>query len=175
MTQAEPTLVELIRYNQWANEQLLTICAGLEKDTVSTPIPGAYGSIHRTLGHMLYAEADYIGRITGAQPQPPFKWQEGPSLEQLREFATQVGQAFLDLVERVPATQMVHEEENDLFIDYHARQLFMQLIIHGVEHRTNVTTQLAALGVALPELDGWGNLFAHGERFDLRQGKLSER
>ena len=172
MTQPEPTLVELVRYNQWANEQVLTICIGLERDKVSTPIPGAYGSIHRTLGHMLYAEADYIGRITGTQPQPPFKWEEGPSLEQLRDFATQVGQAFLDVIERVPPTQIVHEEENGLFIDYHARQLYMQLVIHGIEHRTNVTTQLATLVLALPSLDGWGNLFAHGDPFGLREGKV---
>lgn len=172
MTQPEPTLVELIRYNQWANEQVLTICIGLDKEKVSTPIPGAYGSIHRTLGHMLYAEADYIGRITGAQPQPPFKWEEGPSLEQLRDFAAQVGQAFLEVVERTEPTQMVHEEENGLFIDYQARQLFMQLVIHGIEHRTNVTTHLTMLGVALPELDGWGNLFAHPDRFELREGKV---
>lgn len=168
----ESTLIELIRYNQWANEQVLDICLTLEKAQVSTPIPGAYGTIHRTLGHMLYAEADYIGRITGTQPQPPFVWQDGPSLAELRAFATQVGQAFLELVERVPATQNVHEEENGLFINYQARQLFMQLVIHGIEHRTNVTTYLTTLGVALPELDGWGYLFAHGDRLGLSEGKV---
>lgn len=170
--QPEPTLNELIQYNQWANQQLLTVCIGLAKDQVSTPIPGAYGSVHRTFGHMLYAEADYIGRITGAQPQPPFRWEDGPSLEQLHAFAGQVGQAFLDVVQSVPSTQNVHEEENGLTMDYQARQLFMQLIIHGIEHRINITTYLNTLGVALPELDGWGYLFAHGDRFGLREGKV---
>lgn len=170
--QPEPTLIELIKYNQWANQQLLTVCLGLDKSQVSAPIPGAYGSVHRTFGHMLYAEADYIGRITGAQPQPPFRWEDGPSLEELHAFAAQVGQAFLDVAQSVPPTQNVHEEENGLTMDYAARQLFMQLIIHGIEHRINITTYLNTLGVALPELDGWGYLFAYGDRFGLREGKV---
>lgn len=166
----ESTLLELLRYNTWANQALLTICLGLTPEQVSTPIPGAYGTVHRTFGHLLYAEADYIGRITGQQPQPPFRWEDGPSLELLLAFAGQVGQAFLDVVEAVAPTQNVHEEEGDLTMDYHARLLFMQAIIHGIEHRINITTYLNTLGVALPELDGWGYLFAHRGRFDLKEG-----
>lgn len=169
--QPELTLIELLRYNQWANQQLLSVCLGLDQSQVSAPIPGAYGSVHRTFGHLLHAEADYIGRITGARPEPPFRWEDGPSLEQLQAFAAQVGQAFLDVVERVPPTQNVHEEEDGLTMDYHARQLFMQVIIHGIEHRINITTYLNTLGIALPELDGWGYLFAYGDRFGLSEGK----
>jgi len=166
----ESTVLELLRYNTWANQALLTICLGLTPEQISTPIPGAYGTVHRTFGHLLYAEADYIGRITGQQPQPPFRWEDGPGLDQLLAFAGQVGEAFLDVVERVAPTQNVHEAEGDLTMDYHARLLFMQAIIHGIEHRINITTYLNTLGVALPELDGWGYLFAHRDRFDLKEG-----
>jgi uncharacterized damage-inducible protein DinB len=168
--QPESTLLELIRYNQWATQQLLMICMGLDESQLTTPIPGAYGTVRRTFDHLLQAEADYIGRITGTRPAPPFRWEDGTSLEQLHAFAGQLGQAFRDVIERVPPTQNVHEEENGLTMDYHARHLFMQVITHGIEHRVNITTHLNALGVALPELDSWGYLFAHAERFDLREG-----
>lgn len=168
--QPEPTLVELIRYNNWANAQILAICQKLSADQLATVAPGTYGSIHRTLGHMIRAEAIYIGRITSQRPQPPFKWEDGPALADIAAFAPRVADALLDVVQRTPPTQIVREEENGLFLEYEARHLFMQAINHGIEHRTNITTILASLGVALPDMDGWGYLFAHRDRFKLQEG-----
>ncbi len=170
--QPESTLLEFLRYNQWANQLLLTVCQSLSEDQLAAPIPGAYGSIRATFRHLLRAEADYIGRITGARPEPPFNWDDAPTLQAQHDYAGQLGQAFLDLVARVPPTQNVHEEENGLWIEYQARQLFMQHVIHGIEHRINISTHLNTLGVALPEMDNWGYLFTHGDRFALREGRV---
>src|SRR5258706_6501620 len=169
--QPEPTLVELIRYNTWANQKVMAVCLTLNESQVSAPIPGAYGSIHRTFGHLLWAEADYIKRITGRAPQPPFNWEEEPSLPELAAVVAQLGAAFLDVVQRVPPAQIVHEEEEGKFLDYQAGQLFMQVINHGIEHRTNITTYLNSQGIALPEVDGWGYMFAHRERFEVKEGE----
>lgn len=172
-TQPEPTLVEFIHYNTWANQQVLAACQAASDSQLAAKIPGAYGSIRETFGHMLWAEAEYIRRITGAPPQPPFQWEAGPSLAELSAFAAQVGQAYLDLLQRVPPTQMVHEEENGQFLDYQARQLFMQVINHGIEHRTNVTTFLNSLGIPVPEIDGWGYMFKHREWFAVQEGNVA--
>jgi uncharacterized damage-inducible protein DinB len=168
--QPEPTLVELIRYNNWANAQILAICEKLTDDQLATAAPGTYGTIHRTLGHMIAAEADYIGRITGNRPQPSFKWEDGLALADIATFASHVADALLDVVQHTPPPKIVREEEDGLFIEYEARHLFMQAINHGIEHRTNITTILAGLGIALPEMDGWGYLFAHPDRFRLKEG-----
>lgn len=173
-TQPETMLVELIRYNTWANAQLLAICLQQSDALLATPIPGAYGSIHRTVGHMLHAEADYYGRITGQRLLPVTPWEQSPGLAELAAFAAQVGAAFLDLAQRVPLTQMVHEEENGLWLDYQTLQLYMQLINHGISHRTDIGTFLNQHGVALPELDNWGYMFAHPERFSMKEGKTGE-
>jgi uncharacterized damage-inducible protein DinB len=169
-TQPEPTLIELIRYNNWANAQVLAACQALTADQLATAAPGAYGTIHETLGHIIYAEADYIGRLTGNRPQPAFKWQEGPSVADLSVFAEQVAHALLDAVRRIPPDHMVHEEEDDQTMDYQARFLFLQVINHGIEHRTNITTILSgALGLPELEVDGWGYLFSHPDRFALQE------
>ena len=162
----EPTLVELIRYNNWANAQILAICQNLAADQVATAAPGAYGTIRDTLQHMVRAEADYVARLHGQ----PFKWEAPPTLADLAAVAAQAASALLEAVQRIPPTQMVHEEEGDLFLDYQARQLFMQAINHGIEHRTNITTILSSLGIATPEIDGWGYLFAHPDRFEMKEG-----
>ena len=168
--QPETTLVELIRFNNWANAQIIAACQELTPDQLATAAPGAYGSIHRTLGHILAAEADYVGRMTGDGPQPPFRWEDGPGLAAIAAFAGQVADALLDAVQRIPPTHLVHEEENGQFIDYQARHLYIQTIDHGIEHRTNITTILSGLGLPAPEVDGWAYLFSHPDRFELKEG-----
>jgi uncharacterized damage-inducible protein DinB len=171
-TQPETTLIELIRYNNWANAQILAVCQELTDEQLAATVPGTYGSIHETLGHMIYAEADYISRLTGESPQPPFRWQDGPSVAKIFAFSSQVAKALLDAVRRIPSTYIVHEEEDGNFIDYQARLLFIQTINHGIEHRTNVTTILSSLGLPAPEVDGWGYLMSHPEKFELKEGSF---
>jgi len=170
--QPETTLLELIRYNNWANTQVFAACQKLTLDQLAATAPGAYGTIHRTLGHIIYAEADYVGRITGERPQPPFRWEDGPAVADISAFAVQVAVALLDAAQRTAPTHLVHEEEDGKFIDYQARHLFMQAINHGIEHRTNITTILSGLGLPTPEVDGWGYLFSHPDQFGLKEGTL---
>lgn len=168
--QPEKILVEMIQYNNWANQQLLAICQGLPGEALAASAPGAYGSIHRTLGHMIAAEADYVGRLTGEEPARPFEWEDRPSVAEMAGFAQVVGEAMLAAIQRIQPEQMVHEEEDGNYVDYQASVLFMQTIEHGVEHRTNITTILNSLGVALPELDIWGYATSNPERVKWQEG-----
>lgn len=167
--QPDSFLVELIRYNNWANKEVLAACENLTVEQFTASIPGGYGGIYATLAHLILAEADYIGRLTGQSPQPPFDWQDRPPLREVAAYAEQVGAALLDAVRRVAPTDIVHEEEDGNTIDYQARGLFLQAINHGIEHRTNVTTILSSLGLEAPEVDGWGYIFAHPETFRLQE------
>jgi uncharacterized damage-inducible protein DinB len=171
-SQPESTLVELIRYNNWANAQILAACQELTADQLAAAAPGTYGSIHETLGHIMHAEADYVGRLTGDHLQPPFKWEDGPSLTDLSAFADEVADALLDAVQGIAPGHVVHEEEDGLFVDYQARVLFIQVINHGIEHRTNITTILSGLGLPTPEVDGWGYAWSHPDRFEVEEGSL---
>jgi|GEM_PF-702647 len=167
-TQPEPTMVEFVLYNQWANKQLLTICMKLDESLLTAGISGAYGSILDTFGHLLRAEAGFLKRIHGTYPQPAFKWREGPSLAQMATYADQVAEAFMDTLQRVPPTQNVHEEGDGWTFDYQARLIFMSLVYHGVAHRTDITTFLNGRAVVLPELDVWAYQAAHPDRFQAK-------
>lgn len=169
-TQPEPTLVELIRYNNWANRKVLDACLNLSESELDAVMPGAYGSIRNTLQHILRGEALYIFRMTGAGPQPPAKWENGASVAEMSAFATEVGQALMDTVQRVRPIDQVYEEEDGQKIHYQARFLFMQAIDHGIEHRTNITTLLNSRQKSSPEVDGWAYLWAHPERFEAELG-----
>jgi uncharacterized damage-inducible protein DinB len=167
--QPDSTLVELIRYNNWANAQVFDACLKLTGEQSAATTPGTYGSIHATLGHMIAAEADYINRLTGDGPKPPFRWEDEPALEDIFAFSKIVAGALLDAIQRVPPDHIVHEEEDGNTMDYKASLLFIQVIDHGIEHRTNVTTILSGMGLPALEVDGWGYLFSHPDRFALKE------
>lgn len=165
----EPTLVELIRYNNWANAMVLEACQKLSEEQLAGSAPGSYGSIHATLGHILAAEADYIQRLTGRGPQPRFRWDDKPGLDEMIAFSRLVAGALLEAVQRIPPDHLVHEQEGGNTIDYKASLLFIQVINHGIEHRTNVTTILSGMDLQAPEVDGWGYLVTHPETFALKE------
>jgi uncharacterized damage-inducible protein DinB len=172
-TQPEPTLVEFIRYNQWANQQLLSICMNLDDTLLTVDIQGTAGSILETFGHLLRAEAGFLKRIHGTSPQPTFKWEDEPGLPQMATFSAQVSEAFMDTIQRTSPTANVHEEAPGWTFNYQARLIFMSLAYHGIAHRTDMTTFLNNQGVALPELDIWGYQEAYPDRFQAKLTKVA--
>ncbi len=170
--QPEPTMLELFLYNHWANQELMTLCLGLSDELVTASIPGTYGSIRDTFAHLLQAEVSFLKRIHGIYPQPGFKWEENPGLSQMLAYETVLHETLLETLQRVPATQNVHEESDSWTFDYQARLIFMSVIYHGIAHRTDITTLLNNQGIKLPELDVWGYEAAHPERFQARMVKI---
>lgn len=165
----ESMLVEFIRYNNWANAQVFAACLALSESQLAAKAPGAYGSIHATIGHIVSAEQDYIRRLVGSTPQPPFDWETEPDVADIVAFSSLVADALLDAVQRVPPEHIVHEEWDGNTIEYKSSLLFLQIIDHGIEHRTNITTILSGLGLPELEVDGWGYLNTHPDQFALKQ------
>lgn len=52
----EATLVELIRYNNWANAQILAACQQLAADQLAAAADGAVGARRDTLEHIIRKE-----------------------------------------------------------------------------------------------------------------------
>ena len=53
------------RYNRWANRRVHDACEGLDRDAYLAQRPSFFGSIHRTLNHILVAYLIWMGRIAG--------------------------------------------------------------------------------------------------------------
>ncbi len=54
------------RYNRWMNEKIYALCAERLDDAARKLDRGAFfGSIHRTLNHLLLADRVWLGRFTG--------------------------------------------------------------------------------------------------------------
>jgi uncharacterized damage-inducible protein DinB len=164
----DTTLAEFIRYNNWANQQVLAVCQKLSDEQLAATMAGAYGTIRDTLEHIVRSEAGYAGLLTGTRPQPSFKWEDRPALAEMTAFAAQVGQALEDAAYHLGPTDQVFQEWNGRKLHYEALAVFIQIINHGIEHRTNITTILSHDQQPRPDVDGWGYLWAHVDRFNLK-------
>lgn len=169
-TQPEKSLAEFILYNNWANQQVIAACRNLDQDQLATSLPGAYGTIRDTLEHIIRAEAFYLRLLTGTRLLPSYQWADKPDLAVISEYAVEVGQALVDAVQNVRPEDMVYEDADDGKFQYQALAIFIQIINHGIEHRTNITTILNAGGLTPPEVDGWGYLVSNPARFDYLEG-----
>ena len=165
---SQSTLKEFILYNNWANQEVLRACQNLSADQMEAVIPGAYGTVRGTLQHIIGAEAHYVNLLTGSSPELPFKWEARPDLADVAAYATQVGDALLAAAEHVLPTARVVEEADGKQFYYQALAVFIQIINHGVEHRTNITTILNQGPQTPPKVDGWGYLDTHLDRFELK-------
>jgi uncharacterized damage-inducible protein DinB len=172
--QLEPTMIEFFQYNHWANQELMGICKSLNDEIITASIPGSYGSIRDTFAHILKAEISFLKRIHGVYPGPDFEWEDNPSLTQMMTYEPSLNEALLETLQRVPATQNVHEEGDGWTFDYQARLIFMSVVYHGIAHRTDITTVLNNRGVRLPELEVWGYQSAYPERFQARVFKTGQ-
>jgi uncharacterized damage-inducible protein DinB len=165
---SESTFMEFILYNNWANQRVLEACQKLSEDQLETVIPGAYGTIRGTLEHIIRGETFYLKLLTGSFPQPLFKWEDRPGLAEMTGYAAQVGKALVDMTQHTLPTDQVGEEYEGKLFHYQALAVFIQIINHGVEHRTNITTILNQDLYPPPDVDGWGYLNAHPDRFELK-------
>ncbi len=55
----------LARYNHWANERLYAACRALDDDAYFANRGAFFGSIHRTLNHILVGDRAWLGRLEG--------------------------------------------------------------------------------------------------------------
>lgn len=160
--------VEFVRYHQWANLKVFDACAGLSDDQLATSAPGAYGTIRETLEHIVRADSYYVSLFIGQRPQPPFQWEDKPSLAEVRAFAREVGEMLIRAAERATPDDVFHEKGDSSRPAHPTMPLWIQVINHGVEHRTNITTILSQLGmegISDDFVDGWAYLISHPEKF----------
>ena len=163
-SQSAGTIAEFARYNVWANLQLLMLCEGLSEAQLQTSAPGAYGTIYDTLVHIVKADGLYIRLLGGPETPPPFRWEDKPPVADIRRYAESLGPILIETMSHADPDGIVRQQWEEGPVAYKAVTVLIQIINHGVEHRTNITTILAALGVATPDIDGWGYWWMNRDR-----------
>ena len=151
-------LVEALRYNRWANLQLLDVCSTLSAQQLDLESAGTYGSIAATWQHLVAAEQRYLSRLVGFEPTVSEK-DEFPGVARLREEAARSGDALVDAVARFDPDGT--STARDGWAPRHWL-VMVQAIHHGNDHRTHICSILGQNGISYGDLDVW----AYGDKND---------
>lgn len=155
-------LVEMFRYNKWANLMLLDACRRLSPAQLDTPVPGiAPGdyplpTVRVLLQHIVGAQQTFALRTKGRQHEGELErdspW---PGFEVLVDLASRSSDELIAIAEGL-------EEETEVVLPYLGKRyrypksfFLVHALEHGVEHRDQIKLALGTLGIEMPDLDGW--------------------
>jgi uncharacterized damage-inducible protein DinB len=150
-------LLQALRYNRWANLQLLDVCSRLTDDQLQLSSAGTYGTIAATWLHLVAAEERYLRRLVGFQAQLA-ETQTFPGITALQQRAAETGEQLID------AAGTVDPDGTSARDGVGIRHWIpmVQAIHHGNDHRTHICTILGQNGISYGDVDVW----AFGETDD---------
>lgn len=148
----------LARYNRWANARLYDAIAALGDEPFRRDVGLFFGSLHRTLNHMLLADRIWLFRLTGEQPE------QGPLGRVLHEDLAALARARIETDERLirtvddfPAGPIVETVRfrmmNGLDVQTSVTAVLSHLFNHQAHHRGQAHSALTILGAGSVELD----------------------
>ncbi len=142
----------MAEYNQWMNERLYALCATLP-DTLRKADRGAFfGSIHKTLNHLLYGDRVWLGRFTGNPFSAPemgcYLFDEFAHLRQAREV---LDRDLIAWTKTLSVTWLQQPFSYHSNVDGKTRILPTWLLVvhlfnHQTHHRGQLSTLLSQLG-----------------------------
>jgi uncharacterized damage-inducible protein DinB len=152
---AESLIEKIFEHNNWANHRLIEACSGLSDEQLDTqPASAAYGNIRQTMIHLVSAQAGYLKLLT--RPVEERRLDKiDLDFNELAQAAVTSGEGLLELARgeghELPEGRI--ETTDGYWVDPWV--VLLQAINHADEHREQVCSQLSALGLTPPALDGW--------------------
>ena len=146
------------RYNAWANRRLYAACAELDPAEYHRQRPAFFGSIHRTLNHILVADRLWVARIEGRTPPAlALDTELYPTLPELRAAREAEDAGLLALVDGLDEAALVRKVsyrtiKGEPYTDDVAT-ILQHTFNHHTHHRGQVHDMLVATPVPPPPLD----------------------
>ncbi|MGX1170668.1 putative damage-inducible protein DinB [Bradyrhizobium sp. USDA 372] len=149
----------LARWTGWANQRIYSACSELDPTEYFRPRACAFGSIHRTLNHLLATDRIWLARLTGEPHNIP-----SLDYEVCVDFSSLRDARFVEDVRIVETTDLILDKDgcagNLSFnsMDGTPRQMpihlvLSQLFLHHAHHRGQVHALLSQTAVTPPALD----------------------
>jgi uncharacterized damage-inducible protein DinB len=147
----------MFAHHFWATEALIDHLERMPRDRLDDAVPGTYGSILETLTHLVEADERYLIRLRDPSP-PPYVDRGTVPLdtlrEELRDHRRRWDEALGELeAGTLSASILGREDYPDT--EHAETMLLLQAVHDGNDHRTQICSTLGALGLEVPELDGW--------------------
>ena len=159
-------LDDAFAHHVWATLRVVDTCLPLSSEELGTPVLGTYGSILETVRHLVGADASYLFTMTGGRTS--LIDEDRMDLPELRAAMEGHGAAWSQLVAQDLEPDAITVRRRDDGSETHAPMgiRLAQALHHGTDHRSQICTALATLGVEPPAVDVFS--------FGLEDGRVVE-
>lgn len=143
----------LAKYNTWMNRKLYTLCDALDDETRKRDRGSFFGSIHRTLDHILFGDIAWLERLRDKSFTPrninqeiykdwnELKTERYKLDKEIERWVQTFNEEMLD--EIITFTSNVDKKQRDIPM----RILVQHLFNHQTHHRGQLTTLLSQLNI----------------------------
>jgi uncharacterized damage-inducible protein DinB len=151
----------MARFNEWVNQRVYDCVAQIPDDAYRADRKAFFGSIHRTLNHLLVVDRLWTGRITGddrgIRSLDQLLYDEFAALRAAREEEDRQLIALVDRLEREGTARPVEygtiSDGNPRRMRARIDHILLGLFNHQTNHRGQVNTMLTQQGIVTPDLD----------------------
>ncbi|HYP28786.1 MAG TPA: DinB family protein [Blastocatellia bacterium] len=134
-------LRRLFAYNEWANRRMI--------DSLNEPDNQTPKAV-RALAHLLIAEKTWLARLLSNLDTTGFDFWQGSSLEECRQLADEVRQAYRDLLNDLTEERLDSDAtyRNSKGVEYRTsyRDILQHVLMHSTYHRGQVAMAVRAEG-----------------------------
>jgi uncharacterized damage-inducible protein DinB len=150
---------DMARQNLWANDRLHAACAALSDADRVAPRTSFFGSIHRTLAHILAVDLYYVGTLVDGRAARPGDDAEDrhPDFDVLRAAQVVSDRRLVAYCEALTPERLAGtidlEGDGGRPLREPVREVLPHLFAHQIHHRGQVHAMLSGTSVAPPQLD----------------------
>jgi uncharacterized damage-inducible protein DinB len=148
-------LEDAFGHHVWATLRVVDACLGLTPEQLGIAVPGTYGPILETVGHLVGADSSYLFATTGGRT--PLIDEDRMDLPELRAAMETHGPAWSGLLAQDLDPDFITVRRRDDGSETHAPMgiRLAQALHHGTDHRSQICTTLTTLGIEPPAIDVW--------------------
>jgi uncharacterized damage-inducible protein DinB len=141
-------------------------------------VPGTYGTIRKTLAHIVASEEGYLVRLLGSLlHEPPLREQDQTTLDQIAAHIPHVKSAVERLFakgspdpDRIIADTPLRRAGAPRF-EMAAWAPAAQFVYHGIDHRSQIDTILSTHGIETLDLQVWPYAMALGASREAKEDR----
>jgi uncharacterized damage-inducible protein DinB len=151
------TIKTMLRYSDWANEQLIKTSAGVARNLLDQKFDIGMGTLRRTLLHILSGESVWLKRWKGERETP---WPNEDECVAPSDILGRLREVFSDRERFLVATRpadldqaIVYRDSKGSLFSATLGDMMIQMCVHSAHHRAQAVNIIRRLGAEAPELD----------------------
>ena len=146
----------LFAYHWYTNQRLLESAAKLEESDYTSQPGYGHGSLHDLFFHLLRTLRNWRGALENDQEQWRLRPEDFPDLNSLRVGFEQEQEAWTAMLDRLSAEEIegdVSVTRSGITRVFPLWRALQHLVLHGMQHHTEVAQLLTAKGESPGDLD----------------------